>query len=431
MDEKYITQACVRLFTCRYLLGMFDKTAYDQIPYEEVESPAHLALAEKAAEESLVLLKNNGILPLERTAVKIIGVIGPNANSRSALIGNYHGTSSRYTTVLEGIQKIADASGIRVLYSQGCDLSRDNVEALSKPESADRMAEALTVAECSDVTVLVIGLDETLEGEEGDDGNAYFSGDKKDVAIPPFQMELVRRILDTGRKVILLNMSGSDLDLSLPAEKADAVLQVWYPGAAGGEAVAKVLFGEVSPSGKLPVTFYRSCDDLPAFEDYSMRGRTYRYYDGTPVYPFGFGLTYGDCSVQDMYVVSVTDANTFTRGYTDRKSAFGERKATLSVTVRNDGRETDDVLQIYIHDNEFKDAVPHPALCAVRRIHLGEGQAQTVRIDLPERAFTSVDAGGNRMIRSRQFTVYAGFTQPDAVSCKLSGHSCISKDIEL
>lgn len=431
VDEKYITQACVRLFTCRYLLGMFDKTAYDQIPYEEVESPAHLALAEKAAEESLVLLKNNGILPLERTAVKIIGVIGPNANSRSALIGNYHGTSSRYTTVLEGIQKIADASGIRVLYSQGCDLSRDNVEALSKPESADRMAEALTVAECSDVTVLVIGLDETLEGEEGDDGNAYFSGDKKDVAIPPFQMELVRRILDTGRKVILLNMSGSDLDLSLPAEKADAVLQVWYPGAAGGEAVAKVLFGEVSPSGKLPVTFYRSCDDLPAFEDYSMRGRTYRYYDGTPVYPFGFGLTYGDCSVQDMYVVSVTDANTFTRGYTDRKSAFGERKATLSVTVRNDGRETEDVLQIYIHDNEFKDAVPHPALCAVRRIHLGEGEVQTVRIDLPERAFTSVDAGGNRMIRSRQFTVYAGFTQPDAVSCKLSGHSCISKDIEL
>ena len=188
------------------------------------------------------------------------------------------------------------------------------------------------------MTVLVIGLDETLEGEEGDDGNAYFSGDKKDVAIPPFQMELVRRILDTGRKVILLNMSGSDLDLSLPAEKADAVLQVWYPGAAGGEAVAKVLFGEVSPSGKLPVTFYRSCDDLPAFEDYSMRGRTYRYYDGTPVYPFGFGLTYGDCSVQDMYVVSVTDANTFTRGYTDRKSAFGERKATLSVMTA--GRRT-------------------------------------------------------------------------------------------
>ena len=139
-----------------------------------------------------------------------------------------------------------------------------------------------------------------MEGEEGDAGNAYFSGDKKDLELPFQQLELLRGMLQTGKPVILVNMTGSAVNLRTAEDHADAVLQVWYPGGRGGANVASVLFGETSPSGKLPVTFYETDKDLPAFTDYSMKGRTYRYYEGTPLYPFGYGLTYGDCCVTEI-----------------------------------------------------------------------------------------------------------------------------------
>ena len=299
IDEKYITESCVRLFTTRFLLGMFNETEYDKISYLEVESKEHLELAEQAATESMVLLKNDGILPLKKEEIHTIGIIGPNANSRNSLIGNYHGTSSEYVTVLEGMKQAA-GDQIRVLYSEGCHLWKDTIEHLAAPGQPDRLAEAQAVAEYSDVVLLVVGLDETLEGEEGDTGNSDASGDKKDLEFPEPQKKLMDQILECKKPVILVNMTGSAMNLSVAEEKAAAIIQAWYPGARGGKAVSDVIFGEKSPSGKLPVTFYKDTSDIPDFEDYSMKNRTYRYYTGEPLYPFGYGLTYGKCVVNSV-----------------------------------------------------------------------------------------------------------------------------------
>ena len=242
----------------------------------------------------MVLLKNDGILPLKKEEIHTIGIIGPNANSRNSLIGNYHGTSSEYVTVLEGMKQAA-GDQIRVLYSEGCHLWKDTIEHLAAPGQPDRLAEEQAVAEYSDVVLLVVGLDETLEGEEGDTGNSDASGDKKDLEFPEPQKKLMDQILECKKPVILVNMTGSAMNLSVAEEKAAAIIQAWYPGARGGKAVSDVIFGEKSPSGKLPVTFYKDTSDIPDFEDYSMKNRTYRYYTGEPLYPFGYGLTYGKC----------------------------------------------------------------------------------------------------------------------------------------
>ena len=291
--------------------------------------PEHLELSCRAACEGTVLLKNNGILPLKKEEIKTIGVIGPNANSRAALIGNYHGTSSEYITILEGIQRYVKDQ-VRVLYSEGSDIRENRVEHLAMEN--DRLSEAMIVAEHSDVVVLVVGLNETLEGEEGDAGNSYASGDKESLELPGSQLALMKAMAETGKPVILCLMAGSDIDLSFAEEHFDAILQFWYPGARGGEAAAKILFGEVSPSGKLCVTFYNSLEELPDFTDYSMKGRTYRYLEGEAQYPFGYGLTYGK--------VEVTRASL----------SEGEPRS-IEVVCQNLGeRDTQEVLQIYVEN---------------------------------------------------------------------------------
>ena len=425
LDESYITESCIRLFTTRFKLGMFDQTEYNKIPYSVVECPEHIALAHRAAAESIVMLKNDGVLPLMKDgrSISSIAVIGPNANSRTALAGNYHGTSSRYVTVLEGIQDRAAQEGIRVYYSEGCHLFKDKVEDLALPGGQDRIAEALAVSEIADLIILVPGLDETLEGEEGDTGNSYASGDKVDLAFPEPQRNLMTKILNygvgSGKPVVVVNMTGSAMDLREADTKAAAVLQVWYPGARGGADVAGILFGDVSPSGKLPVTFYQSTEELPPFEEYSMKGRTYRYFDGVPLYPFGYGLTYGDCKVLSMDVSM------------QKAEGFEEVAAYVEAAVENSGRETEDVLQVYIRDEEYEGAIPNPSLCGFARIRLKEGERKTIRIPIKLRAFTSVDEQGERAVRSRKFTIFTGFSQPGARSEELTGHSVLVKAVEI
>ena len=420
LDEKYITESCVRLFTTRYLLGMFDETEFDAIPYTQVEAPAHLALAHKAALESIVLLKNDGILPLDAGKIGTIGVIGPNADSRSALIGNYHGTSSEYITVLEGIRRVV-GEDVRILYSEGSHLWAKNMENLSKPEGGDRLSEADIVCEYSDVVILVVGLDETLEGEEGDTGNSAASGDKADLLLPVPQRRLMSQVLASGKPVIVLNMTGSAMDLREADEKAAAVVQTWYPGARGGLDVAKILFGLEAPSGKLPLTFYESTQDLPEFTDYSMKGRTYRYYEGRTLYPFGFGLTYSDTAATD---VKVTENNV--------GAGTEEGFAAIEITVQNLGQRTaEDVLQVYVHDESYELAVPNPQLSWFGRIRLEAGETKTVTARIPARAFTSVDADGVRAQRGGTFTLFAGFSQPDERSAELTGHACAKTQITI
>ena len=412
IDEKYITESCVRLFTTRFLLGMFNETEYDKISYLEVESKEHLELAEQAATESMVLLKNDGILPLKKEEIHTIGIIGPNANSRNSLIGNYHGTSSEYVTVLEGMKQAA-GDQIRVLYSEGCHLWKDTIEHLAAPGQPDRLAEAQAVAEYSDVVLMVVGLDETLEGEEGDTGNSDASGDKKDLEFPESQKKLMDKILECKKPVILVNMTGSAMNLSVAEEKAAAIIQAWYPGARGGKAVSDVIFGEKSPSGKLPVTFYKDTSDIPDFEDYSMKNRTYRYYTGEPLYPFGYGLTYGKCVVNSVTAEKV---------YGQEKEFKGVKLFIETENQKN--TETDDVLQVYIKDLDTEYAVLNPTLAAFKRIHLNGNVSGKTEIFVDKRAFTSVDENGNRKITGKNFKLYAGFSQPDARSEALAGVRC-------
>jgi len=336
VTEEQITTACERLMTTRFLLGILGGgSEYDAIGYEPCDSGENAELALEAALRSMVLLKNDGVLPLDLKMLKTVAVIGPNADSVPALEGNYSGTSSRYVTFLEGIREACEAEGVRVLYAEGCHLFRDRVQPLAAPD--DRLQEAVACAEAADAVFLCVGLDATLEGEEGDAGNAFASGDKTSLELPESQRRLIEEVVKAGKPVVTVVAAGS----SVRVEEGDAILLAWYPGQAGGRALSDIAFGKVSPSGKLPVTFYRTLSDLPPFEDYSMAGRTYRYFRGEPLYPFGYGLTYSRFELSE-------------------PRFEGEK---LSITVRNAGdRDAEEVVQVYVQPLECPFAPPNPSL---------------------------------------------------------------------
>ncbi|MBQ2992215.1 MAG: glycoside hydrolase family 3 C-terminal domain-containing protein [Clostridia bacterium] len=406
VKEEQIRTAAVRLFTARYMLGVMEGSEYDSIPYTAVECREHIAKAREAEEKSCVLLKSDGMLPLDLQKIRTLAVIGPNANSRQALIGNYHGTSSRYVTVLEGIQ---DAVGedVRVLYAQGCHLFRDREENLGQPD--DRIAEALAAAEAADAVVLVVGLDETLEGEEGDTGNAAASGDKLDLLLPASQRRLMDAVLAAGKPTAICLMAGSAIDLQQAGEKANAVLLTWYPGARGGRTVADILLGRVSPSGKLPLTFYHNeqLKLMPEFTDYSMQSRTYRYFEHEPLYPFGYGLTYGDVYVQQADVCADGDG------------------LKVRAVIRNDGKtDTQDVLQVYVQNEGSAHAPRNPRLCGFVRVNCRAGETTEAEIEVDGRRLLVVDEQGE-FVPEGKAVLYVGTSQPDARSAALTGHACI------
>ena len=420
VTEEDITIAAERLFTTRFLLGLFDETEYDKIGFDKIECKEHLELADKATAEGVVLLKNNGILPLKKDEIKSIGVIGPNANSRVALIGNYHGTSSRYITVLEGIQDAVNED-TRVYFSEGCHLFRDKVEHLGWRQ--DRISEAVSVAKNSDVVVLCVGLDETLEGEEGDTGNSYASGDKVDLLLPEVQRELIEAVMKVGKPTIVLNMTGSAMDLRFEQEHADAIMQVWYPGARGGKVIADMLFGELSPSGKLPITFYNDTADLPDFEDYSMKGRTYKYLTATPLYPFGYGLSYGDADITAVEVNGQAVA-------AGAKVAYAEdMKVCVEVTNKSD-MALGEVVQIYIKDKDSAFAPTNGKLCGFARVNMKAGETVKVCVPVDEDAFTVINDAGKKMKDGKNFTVSVGFGQADARTKELTGKEAFCFTVE-
>ena len=409
ITEEEITTACEHLFRTRMRLGMFDSTEYDSLCYKDVETKEHLALSRKAAETACVLLKNDGILPLDMNKIDTIGVIGPNAQSIGALRGNYYGTASRYETILMGIQ---DKFSGRVLYSEGCDIVKDKPDGLSLP--MHRIAEAQAVADNSDVVILCVGLDEGLEGEEGDQSNEYGSGDKRSLLLPRCQQQLIEAVLDRGKPTVIILVSGSSLNVN--TDRENALIQAFYPGSEGGKAVADILFGTVSPSGKLPVTFYKHMEDLPEFTDYCMRSRTYRYDDYSKdqiLYPFGYGLTYSDISVGD---VKLTDEGD---------------KLIADITLSNSGMTGEDVVEVYFK-SESKDAVKNHALCAFKRVRLEKGETSELRLEILKKNLTVVSDEGVRYLdSSAPVTLYFGTSQPDELSCRLTGKSAVAKRITL
>ena len=403
ITEEHITRAAERLFTTRFKLGLFEGSEFDNIPYEVVECKEHIELAVEATRKSVVLLKNDGILPIDKSKVKTIGVIGPNANSRLALKGNYYGTSSRYITVLEGIQdEVGDE--VRVLYSKGCELVKDRTEPLAYAH--DRLMEAVTVAEHSDIVILCLGLDETIEGEELDEGNNVGSGDKKDLELPEVQRKLLEKIVAVGKPVILCILAGSALNLSYAEEHCNGILMGWYPGARGGKAIADILFGKTSPSGKLPITFYASLDNLPDFTDYSMRNRTYRYIEEKPLYPFGYGLTYGDVICTDAVLEEEVKLN---------------EDIKIKVSAKNRGKVgTEDVIQVYIKDEESQYAVRNTSLCGFKRIFLNPGEEKEIHMTIPFEALKVVNDEGERILDSKKFILYIGVSGADERSIELT-----------
>lgn len=405
VKEETIERAVTRLLTTRMKLGLFDapeKVPYNSIPYEVVDSKEHQLLNEEAARKGIVLLKNeNQTLPLKKEEIKTIGVIGPNADNRKSLVGNYEGTSSEYITVLEGIRHYV-GDDVRVMYSEGCHLCKDRTQVLA--EANDRMSEVRAVADASDVIIACMGLDASLEGEEGDEGNEFASGDKPNLDLPGLQEEVLKELVATKKPVILVLLSGSALAVNFADENIPAILQGWYPGARGGKAIAEILFGKYAPEGKLPVTFYRTTEELPEFTDYSMKNRTYRYMKNEALYPFGFGLSYTDivCGHPNLTI----------------RNGVYTIDATLTNTGAMDGVQT---LQVYV--KACRDDAPNWQLKALKKVSVAAGSSEDVSVTLSESDFGLYNEEGVREIKAGNYEVYVGTSQPDARSIALTGHT--------
>jgi beta-glucosidase len=403
IDEAAIDQALVRAFTARHQLGMFDppeQVAYAQIPYRVNDAPEHRALALRAAQESLVLLKNeDGFLPLAKT-LRRIAVVGANANDDEVLLGNYNGTPSRSVTPLAGIRAAAGPD-TQVIYARGCDLARTD------PALA---AEAVALAQTADVVIFVGGLSQALEGEEGQQEGVpegyVTQGDRLRLELPEAQEALLRALHATGTPIVLVLLNGSAIALNWASAHVPAILEAWYPGEEGGAAIASALFGEYNPGGRLPVTFYRSADDLPPFEDYAMAGRTYRYFGGEPLYPFGFGLSYTQFAYSELTLsaVHLSDGDT----------------VTITVDVENTGaRAGDEVAQVYL--SAGRPGYPLRQLAAFERVTLAPRERRTLSFTLSAAQFTRVRDDGSRVLEAGRFELFAGGGQPGFAD-GVSGH---------
>lgn len=411
ISEEDIRRSAVRLFTARYLLGLFDHSELDEIPYSVVGCEEHLQLAYEAAVESCVLLKNDGTLPLAKEKYRRIAVIGPNADSKEVLVGNYCGTPPRSITILEGIRAQCEENHIRVLYAEGSHLYKE--PSPQKPQDHYRVTEAVITAENADLVFLCVGLDATIEGEGGDIGNEYASGDRSNLLLPPCQRTLVEKVIETGTPFVIINASGSPVDLSAYEEKACAILQVWYPGGEGGRAVADILFGKAAPSGKLPVTFYYNSNDIPDITDYHMTGRTYRYMTEKPWHGFGYGLTYGSLKIDGAELLPEADCDAAVIDY-EKASADG---LNCRITCSNPGEcDVSEVLQIYVHVNGSVNEIPNSKLAAFKRIHIAKNSSAVFSVQIPAAAFRTVDENGQQVSDGNGAFVFVGFSQPGEVS---------------
>ena len=402
ITEAEIDTALGRVLTARFRLGLFDPpemVPYAQIPYSENDSQEHRALSLKVARESIVLLKNNGVLPLDRTKVRRIAVIGVNAVSVEMLLGNYNGDPSSSVNVLDGITSEAGPK-IEVDYQPGCALA---VHA-GKPEKSDPkyLDDAVQSAKSADVVIYVGGLNSALEGEEMPVNYEGFDrGDRTRIELPAPQTELLKLLQATGKPIVFINCSGSAVAMPWEAEHLAAIVQAWYSGEEGGRAVADVLFGAVNPAGRLPVTFYRSTDDLPAFTDYSMANRTYRYFAGKPLFAFGHGLSYThfDYRGAKLDSASVNDTGTI----------------NLSFELANAGKFAgDEVAEVYFR--HVHSAVPQPkeALCGFQRVHLQRGTKETVKFEIPAERFRYWDTDKKQyVVESGDYELLVGAASDD------------------
>ncbi len=544
INESDINASIKRLFKARFELGMFDPdnmVPYAQIPMSVVGSPEHLQLSQQMAEKSLVLLKNDGVLPLKN--VKKLALIGPNANNPTILIGNYNGDPINPTTPLKALKaRLGDKN---VFYTPGCaivpgvftdfeligennfyhsengkiiqglkgeyfqDTALASVPEISRidknidfywvespinhvvdesfgvkwtgllvPEktgnyiftsnlqvkidgnptsfnpillekgkqykfeailrvveymwasnhqqqfatvswvntSRDYHKEALDAAAKADVIVFCGGISSNLEGEEMKiETDGFAGGDRTHLNLPKIQEDLLKELKATGKPIIYINMSGSAVALNWENENLSAIVQAFYPGESTGTALTRLLFGDFNPSGRLPVTFYKSINDIPEFKNYEMEGRTYRYFHGTPLYEFGYGLSYTTFAYSNIKAPS---------------PLLTSDSLLITVDVSNTGKVAgEEVVQLYISDAIEGETTAIRSLIGFKRVSLNPGETKKISFQIKNQQFAIIDKNMKKMVYPGRYSLSVGGKQPDEIALK--NKNVIGTEIEL
>lgn len=393
VTEEEIDKQLAILLKTKFKLGLFDSpenNPYTKLTSENINTEEHRKLAREVAQKSIVMLKNNGVLPLKNNLAKYF-ITGPNATSVEVLLGNYHGINPNLVTILEGIAG-AIAPESQLQYRQGILLDRPN---------ANPQDWASPNAGNSDATIAVLGISGVLEGEEGESIASETFGDRLDYNLPQNQLDYLKKLRESaqGKPVIAVITGGSPMNLSKVHQLADAVLMIWYPGEEGGNAVADVIFGKVSPSGRLPITFPKSLKDIPDYDDYTMKGRTYKYMEAEPMYPFGFGLSYTHFEYSNLKL---------SKNKINKKESI-----TANIQVKNTGSlKADEIVQLYLTDVEASVKVPKYQLYGIKRITLSSGESKEVEFTITPDMLKLVNLQGDYILEPGDFRVYVGGSSP-------------------
>lgn len=393
VTEEEINQSLAVLLKTRFKLGMFDKISsnpYNAIPQSTINSNEHRKIALEAAQESIVLLKNNGALPLKKD-IGYLFITGPNATSTDALLGNYYGVNQNMVTIQEGIASHL-SPGSSLQYKQGFLADRANVNPFDWTSGDAKQADAIIVS---------MGLTGNMEGEEGESIASSSFGDRLDYNLPKHQIEFLRKLRSNNKKpIIVIINSGSPVNMTEIHELADAIIWAWYPGEEGGNAVADIIFGKVSPSGRLPITFPKSLDQLPPYENYSMEGRTYRFMKEDPFYPFGYGLSYTKFKYSNLKISSA--------------SIKKNNSVEVEAEIKNDGKiDGDEVVQLYIKRTVDKINTPTYALKGFKRVRISKGETTKVHFTISPEMMIIVNNEGKIELDSGKVQVFIGGSLPD------------------
>lgn len=398
ISEKDIDEQLFYLLKTRFKLGLFDPqelVPYNNIDESKLHCQEHINLAYEAAAKSIVLLKNNGILPLSKD-LKDIQIVGVHGNDVQFMYGNYYGLSPNVISISEGIVSKVNP-GTRVNFRQGVMLERETLNPINY---------ALGVTRDADVVIAVLGISCLIEGEEGDPLASSNKGDRLDIKLPDNQIKFLKDLKSRGKSpIVLIVTGGSPISLVEVEDLVDAILFIWYPGEQGGNAVADILFGDVNPSGKLPVTFPKSVDQLPPFDDYSMENRTYRYMKDEPEFPFGFGLSYTKFEYSDIKLSS--------KKIRAKDTLYVECKVTNIGTKKGD-----EVVQLYLSDLEASCRVPLYSLKGFKRITLEPGETKIVKFKISPDMLKLIKDDGSEVIEPGYFRVFIGGSSPSEVSIK-------------
>ncbi|GHV56598.1 glycosyl hydrolase [Bacteroidia bacterium] len=390
ITEAQIDVSLQRLFQIRFRLGMFDpkeKVPFSTIDSTALESPAHKALALKMAQQSMVLLKNDGILPIDKAKLKKVAIVGPNAHNPQVQLGNYNGFPSRIITPLDGIK---DELGEKV------EIYTDSMIGYygSTPTS---FAAAMNPIKDADLIIYVGGISPRIEGEEMRvEAPGFYRGDRTSILLPQIQTDLMKALKATGKPVVFVMMTGSAIATPWESENVNAILNAWYGGEFAGKAIADILFGKYNPSGHLPVTFYASDKDLPDFEDYDMNNRTYRYFKGKALYPFGYGLSYTH--------FDYTWVNQPGTSYTDQETI------DCSIKINNAGKMAgDEVVQVYIKYPQGGTGFPLKELRSFVRKTVLPGQSEKINVSIPVAQLAKwSETDGKQVVPKGAYTLFVG-----------------------